>query len=307
MTASSSSSSSAFSGYKFSPVTELPSQTEWEFTTTDTKTATTHYSAMQEDDTTDGDATMTMFPFEDSGETENLLSCLSRVATAVISPASSTDSGDVTNSNVVVFGPHNWMDDENDEYYHPNDDEETPRPQQQDAANDDLMARPLEDLFNNALYLENDDEENYLHQEQAAHHQRRNNHDTSMMMMIDDSQGFLAPLLNHVPEPNFVAGGVSTEHFNIGLPLEERYMVTLNKLEASMKRSMESRNCLTIQTSVTRQNYTRTSDSHNMRPGGLDGNGCVDDRATTIRELLSSITTSSNQVQKYVTSIAQHK
>jgi len=301
---SSSSSSSAFSGYNFSPVTELPSQTEWEFTTTD-KTATTHYtntstSAMDDD----GDATMTMFPFEDSGETENLLSSLSRV-TAVISPSSSTDSSEVNNSNVVVFGPHNWMDDENDEDYI-EDDEETPR-QQQDTVNDDLMARPLEDLFNNALYLENDDDENYLHQEeQAAHYHRRNNHDTQLMMM-DDSHGFLAPLLNHVPEPNFVMGGnaaASMEHFNIGLPLEERYMVTLNKLEASMKRSMESRTCLTIQTSVTRQNYTHRSND-DMRPEPCP-EGC-EDRSTTIRELLSSITTSSNQVQKYVTSIAQHK
>jgi len=112
-------------------------------------------------------------------------------------------------------------------------------------------SQPLEELFSNALYLESNDYQN-----------------------ID---GFLDPLLN--VETTDLDDSASTA--SIGLPLEERYKVTLEKLEASMKRSQETRNCLTMTTSAT-ESYERIG---------------------SVKEIMSSIATSSGQVQKYVTSI----
>lgn len=114
-------------------------------------------------------------------------------------------------------------------------------------------SQPLEQLFSNALYLETD---NY----QAI-----------------DQGGFLDPLLN--VDTTDLDDDASTA--SIGLPLEERYKASLEKLEASMKRSQETRNCLTMKTSAT-ESYERLG---------------------SVKEIMSSIATSSGQVQKYVTSI----
>ncbi len=114
-------------------------------------------------------------------------------------------------------------------------------------------SQPLEELFTNALYLENDDYQNI------------------------DQGGFLDPLLN--VDTTDVDDSASTA--SIGLPLEERYKASLQKLEASMKRSQETRNCLTMTTSAT-ESYERLG---------------------SVKEIMSSIATSSGQVQKYVTSI----
>jgi hypothetical protein len=114
-------------------------------------------------------------------------------------------------------------------------------------------SQPLEELFSNALYL--DDYQN-----------------------IDNVQGgFLDPLLN--VDTTDLDDSASTA--SIGLPLEERYKATLQKLEASMKRSQETRNCLTMKTQAT-ESYERIG---------------------SVKEIMSSIATSSGQVQKYVTSI----
>ncbi len=114
-------------------------------------------------------------------------------------------------------------------------------------------SQPLEQLFSNALYLENDD-----------------------YQAIDEG-GFLDPLLN--VDTTDLDDDASTA--SIGLPLEERYKASLEKLEASMKRSQETRNCLTMKTSAT-ESYERLG---------------------SVKEIMSSIATSSGQVQKYVTSI----
>ena len=65
----------------------------------------------------------------------------------------------------------------------------------------------------------------------------------------------------------------------IEFPLEEKYKANLQTLEASMKRSQETRNCLIMKTSAT-ESY---------------------ERIASIKEILSSIATSSVQVQNYVT------
>lgn len=114
-------------------------------------------------------------------------------------------------------------------------------------------SQPLEQLFSNALYLENDDYQTI------------------------DQGGFLDPLLN--VDTTDLDDDASTA--SIGLPLEERYKASLEKLEASMKRSQETRNCLTMKTSAT-ESYERLG---------------------SVKEIMSSIATSSGQVQKYVTSI----
>eukprot|EP00536_Pseudo-nitzschia_multiseries_P007168 jgi/Psemu1/304688/fgenesh1_kg.165_\ len=113
---------------------------------------------------------------------------------------------------------------------------------------------PLEELFNNALYFENEDDYQKSYVE----------------------GGFLDPLLS-VETTDYDHGDDSS----IGLPLEERYKVSLEKLQASMKRSQETRNCLTMKTATT-ESYERTG---------------------SVKEILSSIATSSGQVQQYVTSI----
>jgi hypothetical protein len=116
-------------------------------------------------------------------------------------------------------------------------------------------SQPLEELFNNALYLENDDYQNI------------------------DQGGFLDPLVN--VDTTDLDLDDSASDSSIGLPLEERYKVSLEKLQASMKRSQETRNCLTMKTSAT-ESYERLG---------------------SVKELMTSIATSSGQVQKYVTSI----
>mmetsp|Transcript_9891 Transcript_9891/g.23871 ORF Transcript_9891/g.23871 Transcript_9891/m.23871 type:complete len:205 (-) Transcript_9891:442-1056(-) len=124
-----------------------------------------------------------------------------------------------------------------------------------DGTGDAFQTQPLEELFNNALYFENEDD--YKH--------------------IDHVEGgFLDPLLN-VETTDYD----HSDDSSIGLPLEERYKATLEKLQASMKRSQETRNCLTLKTATT-ESYERTG---------------------SVKEILSSIATSSGQVQKYVTSI----
>lgn len=125
-----------------------------------------------------------------------------------------------------------------------------------DDDQDMLHSQPLEELFNNALYLDNNDD----------------------YQNIDHVQGgFLDPLLN--VDTTDLDDSASTA--SIGLPLEERYKASLEKLEASMKRSQETRNCLTMKTSAT-ESYERIG---------------------SVKEIMSSIATSSGQVQKYVTSI----
>lgn len=117
-------------------------------------------------------------------------------------------------------------------------------------------SQPLEELFNSALYLDNADDYQNIDQLQG---------------------GFLDPLLN--VDTTDLDDSASTA--SIGLPLEERYKATLQKLEASMKRSQETRNCLTMKTTAT-ESYERVG---------------------SVKEIMSSIATSSGQVQKYVTSM----
>lgn len=67
----------------------------------------------------------------------------------------------------------------------------------------------------------------------------------------------------------------------IAMPFERRYKATLEKLAESMKRSQETRNCLTMKT-IRTESYGRLE---------------------SVKEIVSAIATSSNQVQSYVTSI----
>mmetsp|Transcript_9333 Transcript_9333/g.19833 ORF Transcript_9333/g.19833 Transcript_9333/m.19833 type:complete len:199 (+) Transcript_9333:79-675(+) len=107
----------------------------------------------------------------------------------------------------------------------------------------------LEELFDNALYFENDGD---------------------FQNTVLDQGGFFVETDYDYPDDS-----------SIGLPLEERYKATLEKLQASMKRSQETRNCLTMKTATT-ESYERVG---------------------SVKEILSSIATSSGQVQQYVTSI----
>jgi hypothetical protein len=65
------------------------------------------------------------------------------------------------------------------------------------------------------------------------------------------------------------------------MPFEKRYKATLEKLAESMKRSQETRNCLTMKT-IRTESYGRLE---------------------SVKEIVSAIATSSSQVQNYVTSI----
>jgi len=155
-----------------------------------------------------------------------------------------------TTNNMIVLGqwPAEKMMNHQDDYF--DDDQDM-----YDSSNA-YHSQPLEELFNNALYLDNDDD----------------------YKNIDHLQGgFLDPLLN--VDTTDLDDAASTA--SIGLPLEERYKATLQKLEASMKRSQETRNCLTMKTSAT-ESYERIG---------------------SVKEIVSSIATSSGQVQKYVTSM----
>jgi hypothetical protein len=71
----------------------------------------------------------------------------------------------------------------------------------------------------------------------------------------------------------------------VGLSFEERYKVTLQKLAFSMKKSQETRKSLTMKTTKTEQ-Y---------------------DRLASVKKILTSVATSSDQVQSYVTSIQRHR
>lgn len=155
-----------------------------------------------------------------------------------------------TANNMIALGqwPLDDMMNPHDDYF--DDDQDM-----QDPTNA-FHSQSLEELFNNALYLVNDDEYKNLDQAQG---------------------GFLDPLLN--VDTTDLDDSASTA--SIGLPLEERYKASLEKLQASMKRSQETRNCLTMKTSAT-ESYERIG---------------------SVKEIVSSIATSSGQVQKYVTSI----
>jgi len=154
-----------------------------------------------------------------------------------------------TTNNMIVLGQ--WPTEKTnyqDEYF--DDDQDM-----HDSTNP-YHSQPLEELFNNALYLDNN----------------------GGYQNIDHLQGgFLDPLLN--VDTTDLDDAASTA--SIGLPLEERYKATLQKLEASMKRSQETRNCLTMKTSAT-ESYERIG---------------------SVKEIMSSIATSSGQVKKYVTSM----
>lgn len=128
----------------------------------------------------------------------------------------------------------------------------------------------LEELFNNALYLENFDVP-YYHELEDEYHSGF----LAPLYTVDTSDPNLSPMSS---EKSFSSRTIDD---SIGLPLEERYKITLKKLEASMKRSQETRKCLTMKTSVTTESY---------------------ERVKSVQEILSSINDSSSEVQKYVTS-----
>ena len=123
---------------------------------------------------------------------------------------------------------------------------------------------PLDELFDNALYFDNNDggmmNINYQYPHQAV--------DTSAIMQ----RGF---------RDDSSMSSSSTASTNIGLPLEQRYQATLKSLEASMLRSQATRNCLTMKTPTT-EPYERVG---------------------SVKEIVSSIAFSSGQVQKLVTSM----
>ena len=122
----------------------------------------------------------------------------------------------------------------------------------------DMVDPQLEELFQNALYFGNHDDD-VVESYQTIEDQMR-----------DD---FMDPLVT-TDEEGHDHQSTSIE----GLPLEERYKVSLEKLEASMRRSQETRNCLTMKTSAT-ESYERSGSVH---------------------EIMSSIATSSNKVRKLV-------
>jgi hypothetical protein len=104
----------------------------------------------------------------------------------------------------------------------------------------------------------------------------------------DDCAQFLAPFL---PD-DFMADEESAnedsimmeeeeETDTVGLSFEERYKATLQKLANSMKKSQETRQSLTMKTTKT-EKY---------------------DRLASVKKILSSVATSSDQVQNYVTSL----
>ena len=122
----------------------------------------------------------------------------------------------------------------------------------------DMVDPQLEELFQNALYFGNHDDD-VVESYQTIEDQMR-----------DD---FMDPLVT-TDEQGHDHQSTSIE----GLPLEERYKVSLEKLEAPMRRSQETRNCLTMKTSAT-ESYERSGSVH---------------------EIMSSIATSSNKVRKLV-------
>jgi hypothetical protein len=101
----------------------------------------------------------------------------------------------------------------------------------------------------------------------------------------DDHQQFLAPFLPVDFMTDDEEDGDSImedeEADTVSLSFEERYKATLQKLAFSMKKSQETRKSLTMQTANT-EKY---------------------DRLGTVKRILSSVATSTDQVQNYVTSI----
>merc|ERR1711971_1306298 len=213
----------SFAGYNFTPVTEcMPIPTEWEFTTssssetandddkmmmfsaeeaeyllsysdntntavddtnhpaTDAVTNTNAAAAAGGGGGTEPTATATATtsgPNEASASNNNTTSTttVQTLPSPTVSPSSSVSSDLNSGDHLAVFGPWRASDDDGYDY---DDDED-------DVGLSDLYTtnRPLQELFNNALYFDNDEDRRHYH-----HH-----HDT-----IHDQQGFLAPLLNHV-------------------------------------------------------------------------------------------------------------
>jgi hypothetical protein len=98
----------------------------------------------------------------------------------------------------------------------------------------------------------------------------------------DDHQQLLAPFLpdDFMTDEEEDSDSLEVDQ-TVGLSFEERYKATLQKLAFSMKKSQETRKSLTMQTAKT-EKY---------------------DRLTTVKKILSSVATSSDQVQNYVTSL----
>lgn len=165
-----------------------------------------------------------------------------------------TSSEEETNSNMVVLGQ--WAMADNMMNHQDHDDYDDDQDMQDAGV---FQTRPLEELFDNAMDFDNDDDYHNIDHQVG---------------------GFLDPLLNvDTTDHDLYSDESSTA--SIGLPLEERYKATLEKLQASMTRSQETRNCLTMKTATT-ESYERVG---------------------SVKEILSSIATSSGQVQKYVTTI----
>lgn len=98
----------------------------------------------------------------------------------------------------------------------------------------------------------------------------------------DDHQQFLAPFLpDEFMSDDEDDDEMKEEADTVGLSFEERYKATLQKLAFSMKKSQESRKSLTMQTTKT-EKY---------------------DRLASVKKILSSVASSSDQVQNYVTSL----
>jgi hypothetical protein len=109
----------------------------------------------------------------------------------------------------------------------------------------------------------------------------------TMMATMDDLETASAGHHHHFHDHHGNCSSVSADNddYNdhdtiIGLPFEERYKATIEKLQASMERSQETRKSLLIQTSKT-EKYER-----------LD----------SVKEILSCIATSSKQVQSLYSS-----
>lgn len=95
-----------------------------------------------------------------------------------------------------------------------------------------------------------------------------------LLLDKEDQQHFFAPFL---PDEDMSQVDLIDD---VGMSFEERYKATLKKLAFSMKRSQETRKCLTMKTDKT-EKY---------------------DRLGSVNMILSSVATSSDQIQNYVTS-----
>ena len=100
-----------------------------------------------------------------------------------------------------------------------------------------------------------------------------------LMTVDEDDDRFFAPVLDSADE-----AAVLSSKSTSSLPFDARYHATLKKLQESMKRSQETRKSLTMKTSKTEQ-YARIK---------------------SVCGVLSSIETSSHQVQNYLKTIQRH-